>query len=324
MTVSFSSLRDATFAVLVVVAQLGIHCSAVGTVTPADLNLLGLFVSVVDTGSFSESARRLNLPKSSVSRGIRALESAVGTQLLHRTTRRVAVSTAGAGLYERVAGPLGALHHALGTLPEQKTEPSGELRVTAPVDLGTTVLAEMIALFKVRYPAVRVDMRLTNRVVDVRGEGFDMAIRASRLTVRDGGLVARKLLSSDLRIFAAPTYIAKWGAPRTAADAPDHRWIAFRSLPHLQSLGLSPASAYVTCDDFLFVREVLRTGAGVGFLPSFLAQSDLAGGTLVRVMPRFAARGPDIVALYARPRPLARNVEVFRDFLIEAFRVRAG
>src|SRR5688572_20579283 len=108
-----------------------------------DLNRLALFVAVAETGSFSETARRLRLPKSSVSRAVAALEAEMGVRLLNRTTRHVAPSSAGAALFRRVAPALAAIQTSVGELPEQSDEPSGELRITAAVDLGPAFLAEV-------------------------------------------------------------------------------------------------------------------------------------------------------------------------------------
>jgi molybdenum-dependent DNA-binding transcriptional regulator ModE len=138
-------------------------------------------VAVAETGSFSEAARRLELPKSSVSRGVASLEAWVGAPLLHRTTRHVSLSTAGAALYERAAPLLASLKEAVGTLPEREEGPSGELRLTAPHDMGATFLPEVIARFTAPYPSVRVDCRLTNRNVDFRSRPNPVGAERGRL-----------------------------------------------------------------------------------------------------------------------------------------------
>jgi DNA-binding transcriptional LysR family regulator len=154
-----------------------------------DLDLLRFFVTVAETASFSVAARKLGVTKSSVSRGVAALEAALGAQLLHRTTRTVALSTAGSELYQRTAPALAAIRAALGSLPERDEHPSGILRITAPNDLGATLLSEVTVRFLARYPQVKVDVRLTNRKVDLVAEGFDLAVRAATGKLADSSLL---------------------------------------------------------------------------------------------------------------------------------------
>jgi DNA-binding transcriptional LysR family regulator len=287
-----------------------------------DLNLLGLFVAVAETGSFSEAARRLGLPKSSVSRGVASLEASVGAQLLHRTTRHVSLSTAGAALYERAAPLLASLKEAAGTLPEREEAPSGELRLTAPHDMGATFLPEVIARFTARYSSVRVDCRLTNRNVDLVAEGFDLALRASGSKLADSSLRVRRLSAIDVQLFASPAYLARRGTPRAPEDLAHHDIVAFRGLKLPGELGLSEKNAHVLGDDMLFLREAVKAGAGIALLPTFLAQADVTSGQLVRVLPRYTQPSASLVMLYPRTRLVPRKVSAFRDFLAEFLKSR--
>ncbi len=286
------------------------------------LDLVGLFVAVADAGSFSAAASRLAMPKSSVSRGIARLEAAVGAQLLHRTTRRVALSTAGTAVYERSAPLLRSLREALGTLPEQEELPSGDLRITAPHDLGAVFLAELVPGFVRRYPGVRVDVRLTNRRVDIVAEGFDLAIRAfGAARMPDSSLVTRKLAMVETQLFAAPAYLARRGTPRSPEEARAHDWVQFRREWPVKAFGLE-AVGNIVADDFLFVRNALRAGAGLGPLPAFLAQRDLARGELVRVLPRLAGPAGRLALVHSRAQHLPRKVTAFRDYLLDAASTR--
>jgi len=185
-----------------------------------DLNLLSLFVAVAETSSFAEAGRKLGLPRSSVSRGVAQLEASLGVPLFHRTTRKVALSTAGAALYERVAPQLAALQRSLGTLPERDERPSGHLRIAAPTDMGVTFLSEALAGFSMRYPTISLDVRLSPRVVDLVAEGFDLALRVSQGKRADSSLVARRLSAVEFGLFASPSYVARRGTVRTAAAPP--------------------------------------------------------------------------------------------------------
>lgn len=282
-----------------------------------DLNLLTLFVTVAETASFSEAARRLALPKSSVSRGVANLEASLGTQLLHRTTRHVSLSTAGAALYERSAPLLARLREAVGTLPEREEEPSGELRLTAPHDIGAMFLADALARFAARYPSVRVDSRLTNRNVELVAEGFDLALRAARGKLSDSSLSARKLATVELQLFAAPTYLARRGTPRVPEDLSDHDFVLFRGMKRFGEFELQEKKARLVSDDMLFIREAVKAGFGIGAFPTFLAQADVTSGQLTRVLARHTLTASTLYMLYPQTQHLPRKVSAFRDFLIE-------
>ena len=281
------------------------------------LDLLQAFVAVAETSSFSTAAERLGTSKATVSRAIARLEEGVGAELVHRTTRQVALSTAGTALYERVAPHLTALRQSVCSLPELEEAPSGELRITAPVDVGATLLPEVVARFSLRFPAVRVDAYITNRVVDLVREGFDLAIRAAGPKLKDSSLTVRQLAKVEAQLFASPTYIARRGQPREAGDS-SHDWVLFRK----NVLDMPLRQARVVCDDFFFLRETLRAGAGIGPLPTFLAEPLVASGELVRVLPSYSTGGGNFVLLYPAARKVARKVTAFRDVLIEMLRLR--
>jgi DNA-binding transcriptional LysR family regulator len=287
-----------------------------------DLNLLPLFEAVARSASFSSAARELRMPKSSVSRGVARLEAELGVQLFFRTTRRVAVSAAGKELYDRVAPLLGSVKTALGELPERAEQPAGELRVTAPVDLGVLFLAEVVTRYAARYPAVSVFMNLTGRPVDLVGEGFDVALRvAPRLA--DSTLVARKAAPLWVQLFASPLYLARRGTPRDERDLAGHDWVAFRGqgTPRGRAPDIE-GRARIHCDDLLFARDALRSGAGVGLLPAFVAEADLAAGTLVHVLPRYRRLAGHLYVVSPSVRHVPAKVTAFRDLVLELLRAR--
>ena len=152
-----------------------------------DLNLVRVFVAVHETGSFSGAASRLSVPRSTVSRAVASLEAELGVRLFQRTTRQVSTSSAGLALFERVAPSLGTLEASLASLPEQRDVPSGVVRITSTVDLGVAVLAEASKRFTERYPDVRVEVRLTNGLVNMIAEGFDQLTEAFSASVLTGG-----------------------------------------------------------------------------------------------------------------------------------------
>lgn len=286
-----------------------------------DLDLLSTFVAVAEAASFSVVAARLRVSKGTVSRKIARLEALVGTPLLHRTTRRVGMSTAGVALFERIAPHLAALRLAVGALPERQSAPSGVLRVTAPTDLGVVLVPELVTRYTTRYPAVRVEVHLTQRQVDLVGEGFDVAIRAAARGVKDSSLTMRRLSAAEFLAYASPVYVARRGSPRELAD-PEHDWVGFR--PAQKLLGF--AASYkprISCDDLFFAREAIRLGAGVGVLPTFMADPLAATGELVRVLPSYRVRTPGFVLLYPSRGSVPVKVTAFRDVLLEMLETRA-
>lgn len=289
-----------------------------------DLDLLARFVAVVDAASYSAAALKLGLPKSTLSRSVASLERSMGVQLLHRSTRRVAVSSAGAALHERAAPLLADLQRALGELPEREEQPAGRLRVTATVDFGAAVLADIVARFVARYPGVEVDMRLANNLVDLVGDGIDVALRLSGRRLADATFTAKKLGMVSIQLYAAPAYLTRRGTPRSPRELADHTWVRYRGATRLQLEGpgdphtVRPAGAIV-CDDMSFARAALCAGAGVGMLPTFVAEADLAAGRLVRVVPRWTIPAGYLWCVCPGGRP-PRKVSAFRDFLTEALR----
>lgn len=292
-----------------------------------DLNLLTIFEAVARTSSFSAASRELALPKSTVSRGVAALERDLGVQLLFRTTRQVSPTAAGAALYDRVTPLLRSVKTVLGELPEREEEPSGTLRVTAPVDLGVLFLAEVVTRYTARYPACSVDLHLTGRVVDLVGEGFDVALRVAT-KLADSTLVARRAAPIVTQLFASPLYLARRGTPRAEADLEGHDWVVFRSGPQKlrvasprEAVGVAPHGRIV-CDDLVFVRDAVRAGAGIGLLPVFVAEADVAAGTLVRVLPRLERAAGWLHVVTPAAKHVPRKVTAFRDLVLELLRQR--
>jgi DNA-binding transcriptional LysR family regulator len=284
--------------------------------TAPDLQLLRVFVAVAEASSFSKAATQLGVTKATVSRSIARLEAEVGAELLHRTTHRVALSTAGTALYERTASHVHALASAIGDLPERAEEPSGQLRITAPHDLGTMLLPDVLTRFRLRHPLVRFDVRLSNEAVDLVAEGFDLAIRAGRKRLRDSSLVARKIASIEGALSASPGYIARRGEPRSLADA-KHCWVAFGRAVWLDR-ELTGRDPHFRTDDLLLLRGLVAAGAGIGALPTFIAHPLVVSGALVRVLAdtKLGEAGACFV-VYPSSRQVPRKVAAFRDFLVE-------
>ncbi len=286
-----------------------------------DLNAVRIFVRVVDDGGFTAAATALKLPKSSVSRAVSQLEEELGTRLLQRSTRRISLTDAGAAFYERASRGLAAVAEAKEVAVDLAKEVRGTIRVTTSVDAGVWLLAPIVASFIAKHPAVSVDVALTNRVVDMVHEGFDLALRAG--PVRDETLVARKLATLDFGLYAAKTYLAEHGAPTSIAQLAQHRCVLFRATRGHASWTLEgrgetqtiDVEGPVNADDFTFLRQCIVAGLGIGLLPSFLAEH-CPTGPIERVLPEHVMRGAPFHVVYPAARHLPRRVALLRDQIV--------
>ncbi|ATB36133.1 LysR family transcriptional regulator [Cystobacter fuscus] len=283
-----------------------------------DWNLLPLFVAVAESGNISEAARKLGAPKSSVSRGVAALERSLGVQLFHRTTRDVRLTTAGTVFYDKARPVLAAYRELTGAIPEQEAEPSGILRITAPADVALTLLVGVLPQFLLRYPGVSLDVRPTNRISDLVGETFDVALRIAD-KLKDSTLVARRLGVIEMGIYGAPNYVAQFGAPRTLSECAQHRWVLFSGPARLPPVLRSLTSTRVATDDLLFAQGMTRGAVGLSVLPNHLAQEDVLAGRLVRVLPSWKHTVGTLYFVHPPAQHLPRKVTALRDHLVDVF-----
>lgn len=288
------------------------------------LDLLPVFIAVADAQSFSLAGTRLGIAKSSVSRSVAELEATLGVSLFSRSTRHVALNAAGQALYSRIKEPLVSLQEVLGTLPEQQEEPSGRLRITAAVDFGAAVLAELGARFCARYPRIELDFHLSNDMVDLVAEGFDVALRISAKPLRDSALKVRRLGALALGLYASPAYLTRMGTPRTPKELEGHEWVCFRQMKKLELADRSNKSPNVTlapqgrlyCDEMFFAEGAAQAGHGIATLPVFLGEPSHGNSTLVRLLPRYEVASGDVYLLSQGS--AARKVTAFKEFVEES------
>lgn len=277
-----------------------------------DLNHLAVFVAVAEHNSFTRAAEALELQRSAVSRRVAALEEELGVELLIRTTRHVEPTSAGRRLL-REAGPLLAqLEAVVHQLPERSAEPAGELRITAPPDLGLWLLPPVLGALTAMYPAVHPVVHLSNRVVDLEREGFDVGLRVSMSRLPDSGLKARRLGSMLTGLYGAPSYLALRGTPDSLDALHDHRVVGISgAVPDR----LRTASV-VSADDMLLASELVKHGVGLGLLPTFLVQEAVEEGTLVPLLPGTCVGVGTLYAVFPGARELPPKSEAFRDAVI--------
>jgi len=290
---------------------------------PGSLDDLAVFVGIARAGSVSGAALKLRRPKSSVSRSLARLEAALGEQLVQRTTRRSRLSVAGEALLARAEPLVAALVENLAPRVGAQT-PSGLLRITCTVDFGAMVIAELVARFVDRYPAVQVEVHATNVVVDLVAGGFDLGIRFSpKRSLRDSTLVARRVGTLQGQLVASPGYLARRGAPRTVRDLRDHDWVTYGGVETFLLVGQGTkrrvmARGRIRCDDMFFARSAVRAGAGVALLPSFLAEPEISACSLIAVLPKWQLASGALWLVHPPSRNLPSKVTAFSDLVVEA------
>jgi DNA-binding transcriptional LysR family regulator len=291
------------------------------------LRAFEIFTSVVARGGFAKAAAALDTSPANVTRYIGELEAHLGTRLLNRSSRRVSLTEAGEALYERARTILDEVAEAEAAASASTAQPRGRLRINAPLSFGILHLAPLWPRFMARHPDVELDVALTDRVVDLVEEGYDLAIRISR-----GGStahVARKLAVSRNIVCASPGYVARRGRPETPAELVDHRCIAYsyavmgEEWPLADEAGqIHPVRIRPTMhtDNGDTARAAALADQGVICEPTFLIGEDLRAGRLVRLLPGYRMPDIDILAVYPSRRHLSAKVRVMVDFLAEAFR----
>jgi len=285
-----------------------------------DLNQLQLFVAVADAKSFSRAAAAINVPRSSVSKRIAALERSLGVQLFSRTTRQVMLTDAGKSLRSELAPNLQKICAALSSLTNDARELGGPLRLTAPVDISVLLLPVILAKFASAYPRVRVDLRVSNATKDLVAENIDVALRVLSARQRDSSLVVRKLADVKVAVFAAPQYLRRSGSPNSLREAAQHQWISFsakRMPPPLDQLNVV---GEIHADDAIFIRSWLCAGRGLGVLPEFVARPAVENGTLVRVLPELRPTVGALCLVHTPVQHIPRRIVALRQHLVTHFR----
>lgn len=282
------------------------------------------FLAVAQDGSFASAARKLRLTPSAVSRSIGRLEQRLGVVLLRRTTRSLALTTEGIAYRDRMVVLMAEMADVESGLGQKESGPRGLLRVNASVSFGTQCLLPILPLFLARYPAVTVDLAMSDAVVDLVEERADIAIRIGPL--RDTRLRAKKLGHSRMLLVASPAYLAERGTPRTPEDLDGHDCLQFSFRRSVDSwpfrVGGRTVQRPVQGRFFGNSGEVVRlmavAGGGIARHGRFHVAEDLREGRLVEVLGDFSTGdGEDIHALYSAQDRLAARVRAFLDFLEE-------
>ncbi|MCX8281141.1 LysR family transcriptional regulator [Phyllobacterium sp. 0TCS1.6C] len=285
------------------------------------LAVMATFMRVAERGTFSAAARELGLSQPAVSQQIAALERHLGARLFHRSTRRLTLSDSGAAYYRQAQQIVQALEEAEDAVRAQTSELHGVLRVSGPVGLGQTDLADALIAFRRDYPGLVVELLLDDRYSDLIAEGIDVAIRLGSMP--SSGLVARKLGSFDRILVASAGYIAANGSPGTPAELDQHPHVGFIWSPRGDSIPLLgpegpvdvPVRPVFLANNAFVLNKALLSGLGIGGAQLPLVQSDLDDGRLVRILPAYSYAPLEIHAVYPSGRFVPRKTRLFVEFL---------
>jgi DNA-binding transcriptional LysR family regulator len=287
---------------------------------------IAVFVRVVDLGSFTKAADALEISKAAVSKYVNRLENRLGARLLHRTTRRLALTEAGQALYGRSAAALVELGEAENDVAQLTGKPRGMLRVTGPTYFGSTTLAPRLKEFRAQFPEVTLDLDLSDRLVDIVKERFDLAIRISAM--HDSSLVATRLAPCPTALVGSPAYFRRHGMPASPADLALHDGLGYSILRTPNEWRFSaPKGRWTTvtvrssirCNNDFALKQFALDGLGLAYFPRFFVEAELAGGRLVQALPDYPGPELSINAVYETRRHLLPKVQAFLGFLKERF-----
>ena len=286
----------------------------------SDLNALLIFAKVVDATSFSEAARRLGMPISTVSRKVAELEDQLGVRLLERSTRQLRLTDVGAEVLEHAQKSVEVSEAVDSVVSNQLAEVKGTLRLSAPPSIADTVLAPVVTAFQASYPKVQIHILVTDRFVDHIAEGVDLVFRVGPL--EDSGLIARKVLRYRHQLVASPDYLVSHKAPAKPKDLLNHRLLAFSFWTPQNSWTLVKRDRketitfqpYLAMNDYSGLAKSLVAGAGIGDLPPIVCPEHLASGALVEVMPQWRFRTVDLSVVHLSNRHIPRAVRLFKEF----------
>jgi DNA-binding transcriptional LysR family regulator len=284
------------------------------------LDDMRIFVAAVDAHNFTAAARRLSLSKQFVSRRVMALEEALGVPLLVRNTRKLAVTELGQEFYERARRILGEVEEAEQAMSLRRAGPRGLLRVSAPMSFGMMHLSPLVADFLREHGDVRFDMELSDRTVDVVGEGFDMAVRIGVLP--DSTLIAQKLVDVNLVACCSPGYLRRRGAPATPADLVRHSCLLYGHGGVVTwdfavdgALKGFEVHGPLRANNGDLIRDAAVAGLGIVRLPDFIVADALRSGQLVTVLDDFLPSATGVYAVYPQHRQSSLTIRAFVDFL---------
>ncbi|MFC5549910.1 LysR family transcriptional regulator [Massilia aerilata] len=289
------------------------------------LTAMECFVRAVETGSFSAVGRELGIGQPNVSRNIAALEQSLGTQLLHRSTRSLAVTPEGQRYYEQARAALDLIGQAESDARGQRN-PQGLLRMACSQALGAEKIIAAMPGFMARYPDLELDLLLSDAYADLVAEGLDLAVRGGVLA--DSALRARRLGSSERVHVASTAYLDARGTPDTPAALAQHECILYTHIARGDRWPFREGEVQVggrmRVNNLEGIRRAVIGGIGIGYLPSWMVWDQVRDGSLRVVLAGHATGPTPIHAVYAAQRLLPQRAVVFIDYMAEVFAATPG
>ncbi|KJK17693.1 LysR family transcriptional regulator [Pseudomonas sp. 2(2015)] len=292
----------------------------------SDLDDLAAFAVLMDAGSFTLAAQQLGWSKGQLSKRISALEASHSVKLLHRTTRRLSLTAAGAMLLPQAQALVRQMEGARQTLAMLKDELAGPVRITVPVSLGETFFEGLLLEFATRYPDLQVELELNNGYRDLLGDGFDLAIRTD--VQDDARLVARPVLAMQELTCASPAYLQRYGEPMVPGELSSHRCLLNSHysgreewLYHQQHelLRVQVAGSFAS-NHYSLLKKAALLGAGVARLPSYMLHAELADGRLQWLLRDYQTRSVPLFLVHPYQGGMPQRVQVLADYLLAWFR----
>ena len=288
------------------------------------LNRMAIFTSVVEKGSFTRAAEALGLTKSTISQQLKRLEDELDVQLLNRSTRSLHLTEEGARLYGAGRSMLDIANQAFSDVLSLHEAPVGRIRLTAPHNLGVTFLDKCVVEFRELYPKVEFDVVLDDTIVAMIEEGFDVAIRVG--WPRNSSLYARKLCNFEMLICASDEYLNGHDRIRAPEDLLHHDWISIKQLGFGNAIALTngrgrrvqvKVRTKIETNSGLAAREFISRCGGIGVLPAYAIQAELAAGSLVNVLPEWHLESATICAVFPDRDHMTKRTRLFVDYLAE-------
>jgi DNA-binding transcriptional LysR family regulator len=289
------------------------------------LQAITAFTRVVETGSFARAADRLGVSVSAVSRHVADLEAHLGVRLLNRTTRRLSLTEPGRAFHERSVQLLADLDEAEQAVGAGARVPRGTLRITCGTTFGTRHVAGVIAAYAAQHPQVRFDLDLSDRVVDLVEEGFDLAVRIGPVT--SPALIVRRIGTTSLVCCAAPAYLKRHGVPQVPEDLARHPCLTYAYAPDRDvwrfhgpdGVHTVEVSGPVQANNGEMLTALGIAGMGVHLEPDIVVAPHVRDGTLVRLLADYRPPSMPIQAVYPSRRHLSAKVRSFIDFMAARF-----
>ena len=293
-----------------------------------DLNDMMMFLAVIDAGSFTLAAERLNIPKANLSRKVSRLETQLGITLLERTTRSQHLTEAGKTYLEHCKRIQTEVDLAEAAIAQVLNEVRGQLRIGASVGIGHEILKPTLGAFMHRYPDIDLQLNLLNRRVDLIEEGFDLVIRIGQL--EDSRLIAKRLGSISRKLYVSPDYLEKHGPINHINDINNCHFLLMSNVHGsgkfiLQNVNKQKefnVTPKLLVDDFLLLKQMVTDGLGMAILPDYMCSAAVKNKQLMQVLPEWGMADVEVYALYPKHRLKIPKVAAFVEYIQETFKQR--